>query len=222
MKNSFTSLGLIFIMSFAAGCSDSNLLIGQTSSSLAKELQLAYAPTRFMNSPGYDNCRHNDDVLDTTTDIDVEFGSLSISTSCRFEERLELNADPSFFEWDIPFSKVIFIRLSQPKRGDTEVFNLFFMVNKNCTDPGVGGCITWTVSYTVRKDWKTGEHIEPYRIIEKSSRNSGSIDLQNYSEENLKASKRIFNALKRYAEINDWEIKFEDETYQQVKGSMFD
>ena len=203
---------LVLLMLSPFAFSEMKPSMAQTSSFLAKELENNYTDARG------DLCDPDYVKSDITTDVDVQYGILSIDKSCYSD------AGMVYFGARIPLSKVTHISLGQSELTETEVFSLSFMVDRNCRSfPREAiSCITSTRSYMVNQDFESGEPIEPYRDTSEEPDTYIALYLQNYSEENLKASKRIFNALKRYAELNDWEIEFKDETYQQVNGSMFD
>jgi hypothetical protein len=199
---------LVLLMLSPFAFSEMKPSMAQTSSFLVQELENNYTTVL------HDLCQPElFGISDLRMDVDVEFGDLSINRSCRV---MDPGPSRAYFSARIPLSKVNYLFLRQYERGEAEVFSLFFMTDRN-------SCITLTTSYMVNKRWwDTNESIEPYQDTEENCSDQIALILQNYSEENLKASKRIFNALKRYAELNDWEIEFKDETYQQVNGSMFD
>ena len=198
---------LVLLMLSPFAFSEMKPSMAQTSSFLVQELENNYTTVL------HDLCQPElFGISDLRIDVDVEFGDLSINRSCRV---LDSGPSRAYFSARIPLSKVNYLFLRQYERGEAEVFSLFFMTDRN-------SCITLTTSYMVNQDFESGEPIEPYQDTEENCSDQIALILQNYSEENLKASKRIFNALKRYAELNDWEIEFKDETYQQVNGSMFD
>jgi hypothetical protein len=202
---------LVLLMLSPFAFSEMKPSMAQTSSFLAQELENNYTDA------GFDLCDlDRDSISDITMDVDVGFGFLSINRSC-------LSRDPgrTYFSARIPLSKVTNIVLGQFDSGEAEVFSLKFGVDRNCRSVG-GSCMTSIISYMVHVDFESNEPIEPYQSTNEDYSDRIILILQNYSEENLKASKRIFNALKRYAELNDWEIEFKDETYQQVNGSVFD
>jgi len=64
-------------------------------------------------------------------------------------------------------------------------------------------------------EWKWKEQRPRYRDYT-------SFGFGEYSNENLKLSKRTFNALKHYSSFYTLKAKFEDKTFFQVDGSEFD
>jgi hypothetical protein len=64
-------------------------------------------------------------------------------------------------------------------------------------------------------EWKWMKRYEFYE-------NSGSFKMGKNSNENIKLSKRTFNAMKHYASFYDFEIKFTDYTSFKIDGSEFD